>query len=160
MFNDGKPLTLLEKSDAFKRLINYGWSEAEIAKKVGKSLAHVKDCLVLATASTALKNRIIEGSVSATVVLEGLKNGESKEIEGKIDTVVNNRKRRVVSSDLGNAPKSFSVPKFRKLYVELEEMADTNDDINLDKLDAVEAILKYIECSISKEELIRKMGYE
>lgn len=101
--NSGKPLNPLELAFTYKRLENYGYTAQEIAKKIGKSLTHVKDTLLLATASKKTVNLIKENKVSASVVRDLLINNSADETEKKISEVVEKvettKNRPVKSSD-------------------------------------------------------------
>lgn len=65
--NSGKPLTAIEQSRVFKRLVDYGLSETEIASKVGKSRQWVVNMLELNAAPEEVKALIKQGKVTATL---------------------------------------------------------------------------------------------
>jgi ParB/RepB/Spo0J family partition protein len=68
--NQGKPLNMLEEGNAYVALKTNGNKEAAIAKKVGKSVQHIYNCLTLADLSFELKQFIIRGQVKPTLMLE------------------------------------------------------------------------------------------
>lgn len=86
--NDGKPLTMLEEADVYRRMIAYGWTEKQLAKETGKSTTAVNNCLLLLKASPALKEKIQTGVVSATIVLEKLRKKDAKDVEDDINAAV------------------------------------------------------------------------
>lgn len=68
--NDGKPLTPLELGETYKRLINFGYNFSDIAKRVGKTVKHVSDMVLVAESSRDVKALISDGQISATLVAE------------------------------------------------------------------------------------------
>lgn len=68
--NDGKPLTALELGETYKKLLSYGLSVSEIARKTGKTPAHVSSMITVAESGTEVKNLINNGNISATLVAE------------------------------------------------------------------------------------------
>ena len=77
--NDGKPLTSLELGDTYKRLINFGLSISEIAKKTGKTYKHIADLIGVADSPENIKEMIKTGQVSATLVAEV--NAKTKDVD-------------------------------------------------------------------------------
>lgn len=151
LFNDGKPLNILEKCEAFNRLISYGYSEKDIAKKIGKSTTHVKDCLVLNKANKSLKNLVASGEVSATAVLEGLKTQTSDEVEAAVKsaTVKTNaktgKKKKVTAKAMGQKVKKFSTAVLRETYNDMKK--DKEEAYDPEKLKVFLAVVKFTENS-------------
>ena len=77
--NSGKPLAPIEKASVFAKLMDLGWSETEIAKKVGLSRQHVVDLLELRAAPRQLVERVESGEVSATLAVATMKSAGSAE---------------------------------------------------------------------------------
>ncbi len=76
--NSGRPLAPLEQAEVLKRLLSFGWSEAEVAKKTGWSITHVKNLLLLVAAPEKVRGMVAQGTVSARHAVETLrKEGES-----------------------------------------------------------------------------------
>lgn len=72
--NSGKPLSQLEQGNVFKRLIDLGWTEAEIAQKSGfASAQRVTQILELYAAPEEVKNMVRRGEVSASQAWKTLK---------------------------------------------------------------------------------------
>jgi ParB/RepB/Spo0J family partition protein len=93
--NTGKPFTDLERARHFKRLIDLGWQQEDIAKRSGKTQGWVSQTLALLTAPVAVQKMITQGEVSPTLAMqvvrdEGsaaetvLKNGLAKSGTGKV----------------------------------------------------------------------------
>lgn len=68
--NDGKPFNMLEEGNVYKALTSQGEIESTIAKRIGKSPQHVKNCLLLAELPANLKEYIINDHISCTFMLQ------------------------------------------------------------------------------------------
>ena len=64
--NTGEKLRPFEVAKVCKRLIGYGMTEADIAKRIGLTRAYVIDLLALLAAPKAVRDMVSEGKVSAT----------------------------------------------------------------------------------------------
>lgn len=71
--NTGKELTPFEKSLVCKRLLNYGWSEAQIAQRLDYSVANVNLLLDLASAPLSIVTMVQKGEVSANFAVETMR---------------------------------------------------------------------------------------
>jgi ParB/RepB/Spo0J family partition protein len=77
-----KNLTDLEQAEAIKRLQNKGYEVADIAKKMGCSVAKVNQKLELASAPKALKDMVQQGDIAASTAVNMLRSeGEEKVVE-------------------------------------------------------------------------------
>lgn len=65
--NSGKPFTPLENAKVYKKLLDYGWSQADIAKKAGISAGRVSQVLDLLTMPEPVKQLVATGQVSASL---------------------------------------------------------------------------------------------
>jgi ParB-like chromosome segregation protein Spo0J len=77
----GLPLTPLQLAVQYRKLIGFGWTEKEVAGRVGKTVQHVRDMILLAEANSdvhqAIKAGAISGSLAVTVVKQhGSKAGQ------------------------------------------------------------------------------------
>lgn len=68
--NDGKRLEPIEEAELFKVLIGKGYTQSEIAKKIGKTPAHVSNMVKLASMPKEIKREIEEGNISSSLVVE------------------------------------------------------------------------------------------
>lgn len=68
--NDGKEMTLLELGETYKRLLKYGLTIVEIAKRIGKTYKHVSDMINVASSGKDIKTLVSDGNISATLVAE------------------------------------------------------------------------------------------
>jgi ParB/RepB/Spo0J family partition protein len=76
--NANLPLTPLETASVYKRLAAFNLAAQDIARKVGKTRAHVEQMLILANANTDVHAMVADGTVSAAVAVEVVrKHGEA-----------------------------------------------------------------------------------
>ncbi len=65
IYNDGKPLTMLEQSEVIKRLLNFGWKTTDVVKKTGKARGYIENLIMLTKTSMKVQHHIKEGKISA-----------------------------------------------------------------------------------------------
>lgn len=68
--NGGKRLSPLEQGAVYKRLLNLGWTEAEIARRTGAQQIQVSRYIDLQAAPEPVLELVATGQVSATLALE------------------------------------------------------------------------------------------
>jgi len=83
----GLALTPLQLGIQYRKLINFGWSEAQIAGRRGKSVQHVKDMIQLAEANSDVHQAINAGQITGTAALKMVKQHGSKAGEVIRETV-------------------------------------------------------------------------
>ena len=71
--NSGKPFTALEQANVFKRLLDLGWHQQDIARKSGFSNGRVSQILDLLTLPEGVKSMVIAGQVSPTMAVQTVK---------------------------------------------------------------------------------------
>ncbi|EQM71632.1 hypothetical protein L682_30085 [Aquipseudomonas alcaligenes OT 69] len=64
---EGRKLTQLELAEGYKRLAAFGWSNEQIAQKMGRTRQHVDQVLTVGNANTDVQQLVKDGAVSATV---------------------------------------------------------------------------------------------
>jgi len=82
--NEGKPLKASEESEAYNRLVKWGYKAEKISKSMGKSIAHVYNRLKLSDASEDVKRSVDEGEITHGQALKIVKesNGDvEKQVE-------------------------------------------------------------------------------
>lgn len=84
--NSGKPLTPLEEAKVYKKLLDMGWQQGEIAKKVGKSQGRVSQILELLTMPEPVKALVAAGNVSASLAIQTVKASETHQEAAQILT--------------------------------------------------------------------------
>src|SRR6266705_434108 len=106
--NQGKPLTAIEQAKVFKRLIDLGWAQKDIAVKAGMSGGRVSQLLELLTLLLVLQKFITEGKASATMVLATFKkhNGDVAltvaELNGAVAVANEQGRKRAMPKDTGD----------------------------------------------------------
>lgn len=65
--NSGKPLTTMEQAKVYKKLLDMGWQQADIAKKVGMSNGRISQILGLLTMPVAVQQMVSAGQVSPSL---------------------------------------------------------------------------------------------
>lgn len=70
VLNDGKPYSNLEQGIVFSQLVGRGYSPQEIAKKVGKSVTHINNCIEIASLPKKVQDLVASGSVSGLTAVE------------------------------------------------------------------------------------------
>lgn len=71
--NSGKPFTQLEQAKVFKKLLDLGWSQKDIASKAGLSGGRVSQILELLTLPEPVKAMVANGEVSASMAVQTVK---------------------------------------------------------------------------------------
>jgi ParB/RepB/Spo0J family partition protein len=76
--NSGKPFSVLEQAKLFKRLLDYGWQQGDIAKKAGISAARVSQILDFNTMPEGIKTMVQNGQVAPTTAMTIVKQEGTK----------------------------------------------------------------------------------
>jgi ParB/RepB/Spo0J family partition protein len=75
--NSGKPFTTMEQAKIFKKLLDMGWIQSEIAKKVGMSNGRISQILDLLTMPAPVQAAVIAGTISASLAQQTVKAAET-----------------------------------------------------------------------------------
>ena len=145
--NAGKPLTPFEKGKVFKKLIDLGWQQQDIAKKVGLSPARVSQCLELQTLPTELKGLVASGQVSASMAVQLFKDadGDVKAVLAKLNAGVKAAKAegrtRALPKDTGTRKKNVTT-LVRDIFerVSIDDSGDTVVTIEMQLSDWTELV--------------------
>lgn len=68
--NTGKQLNILERGEIFKRLKDFGWSDADIAKKTGITQAHVSNIMTLHEAPQQIKAAVEKQIIAPSMAIQ------------------------------------------------------------------------------------------
>lgn len=140
--NQGKPLTAIELAKTFKRLIDLGWAQKDIAVKAGMSGGRVSQLLELLTLPAVLQKFITEGKASATMVLTTFKkhNGDVAltvaELNGAVAVANEQGRTRAMPKDTGDSEgsgegsKAAKGPTIKKLLTEIIEKANAEGNVD------------------------------
>lgn len=77
--NEGKRLNPVEEAEGINRLLNYGLSDSEISKKIGKTLSHVSSMKTLHNLPTRIKNMVRDEKITATLLISLMR--ETKDVD-------------------------------------------------------------------------------
>jgi ParB-like chromosome segregation protein Spo0J len=102
--NGGKPLTVPEKAEAFKRLLAYGWDEKKIALKSGVGIQTVRNTLNFSSLDPELQQMVSSGQVSATLVNQVVASEGQEQAKDKLRDAVEqstaNGKKKATRKDI------------------------------------------------------------
>lgn len=132
--NSGKQFSAIENAKLFKRLLDMGWQQQDIAKKTGFSGGRVSQLLELLTLPIVLQKFITEGKASASMVLNVFKkhNGDVAlavaELSGAVATAEASGRKRAMPKDTeggeGSGEGGKSSPKGQALKTFLKAMIE------------------------------------
>ncbi len=104
--NSGKPLTIMEEARVYKKLLDMGWQQGDIAKKVGKSNGRISQILSLLEMPASVQAQVSAGAVSASLAQSVVKAAETPAQASQALTeavaVAKKEGRKVKPSDVGN----------------------------------------------------------
>lgn len=132
--NSGKQLNLMEEANVYARMSKLNLNEKEIAKKVGKSAVHVRNCFILLTADKATQKQIIKGEVAASTVIEMLRDMDAETVQNNIQKALKTTgKKKVTAKDIdgaksGRERKAKTEKAPAKAATQESKADDTNDD--------------------------------
>lgn len=86
--NSGKPFTQLEQAKVFKKLLDMGWLQNEIAARSGISNGRVSQILELLTLPEPVKAMVAKGEVSASMAMLTVKAEGNDKATAKLATAV------------------------------------------------------------------------
>jgi len=105
--SQGKALSPLERAAAYQRLLNQGWTPAEIAKKVKRSLADVDQHLQLLECGESLIAMVKAGEVAPTTAV-----ALSREHGPKADAVAQAQMQKAKAAGKTKLTRSAAIPQF------------------------------------------------
>lgn len=163
---DNKKLNSLEEGELFLRLKNYGYNASEIAKKIGRTPAHVSNMLMLVQSPKRIQNRIKNGEISATTALSMIrKHGEtaSEKIDKGVEEAKKTGKKKATAKNLSKKTKQPKEPK-NPTYtaydpsMQLRFLSDMVKDKEISSV--VEKLADGIEKELTAEELAESLGIQ
>jgi ParB family chromosome partitioning protein len=110
--NSGKPFSPIEEARVYKKLLDHGWIQADIAKKSGKSQGRVSQILDLLTMPASVQALVAAGSVSPslaqqTVKAAGSPQKASKQLQEAVDKAKSEGRKKVRPEDAGQERNSI-----------------------------------------------------
>lgn len=122
--NSGKPLSVMEQAKVFKKLLDMGWNQSDIAKKIGMSNGRVSQILDLLTMPVTVQAAVASGVVSASLAQATVKSADtpqqaSEALQKAVETAVTNG-RKVKPADLSEKPKMTLKEAFENSEIDSE----------------------------------------
>jgi ParB/RepB/Spo0J family partition protein len=77
ILNEGKALTPLEQAEGVRRMQNWGYTDKDIAQKIGRSQAYVSKLSSLNAAPKKMINLIEKGTIAASFAIDIIAKGET-----------------------------------------------------------------------------------
>lgn len=156
--NDGLKFNPLEEAEVVNRLINYGMSEHDIAKRTGLSGAYVSNLKLLYNAPQKLKNLIAENVVSSTLAMQVLRNAPSYDEAVEIiekGLVFNNsadggEKKKLVKRDLEKS--QGKINSYSEVKKCVKTALKTNKVVKQEKIELFVFVQQIINGELSKEQ--------
>lgn len=105
--SQGKALSPLERAAAYQRLLNQGWTNAEIAKKVKRSTADVDQHLHLLECGDSLIEMVKAGEVAPTTAV-----ALSREHGTKAGAVAQEQMQKAKAAGKSKLTRSAAIPQF------------------------------------------------
>lgn len=165
--NSGKPFGPIENAKLFKRLMDMGWQQTDIAKKTGFSGGRISQLLELLTLPIVLQKFITEGKASATMVLNVFKkhNGDVAlavaELTGAVAVAAEQGRKRAMPKDTGGGGGGSSGAgkgsKGQSLKAYLKELVATA--YADEKIDDTENMVTWSMTEADWAELMEKIDY-
>ncbi len=105
--NSGKPLLPIEQARVFKRLIDLGWTEKDIAEKSGLGRQWVTDLLGLQAAPEAVTGLVKTGQVAASLAMKAMRQNKgdagkaAADLTQAVETAKAEGKERATAKHMG-----------------------------------------------------------
>ena len=129
--NQGKPFTGLEQATVFSKLMGLGWTEEEVANKVGVTVQRVRDLLELNKKAPAkVKKMIHNGEISATLAITTIKKakGDGKKAGELLDSAVGKAKaegkKKATAKHVPEVKPDNPKVKLRSIFGQLDFVED------------------------------------
>lgn len=103
--NSGKPFTTMEQAKIFKKLLDMGYSQTDIAEKTGKTSGRISQILGLLTMPVAVQTMVSNGSVSPSLAQATVKAADtpaiaSKALQEAVDKAAGQGRAKVKPADI------------------------------------------------------------
>jgi ParB family transcriptional regulator, chromosome partitioning protein len=96
--NDDVPFDPLSEAEVYRRFVDWGWTQEQVAKRIGRSTGHVNSRLKLLNAGPELREAIQSGEISTTLanqIISKEKN-EGEDFQSEVVTKVKEGKKEEV----------------------------------------------------------------
>ena len=133
--NQGKPLDPTEEAEAFQRLVNWGQTTGDIARRIGKSLEFVRQRLALVDASPQVKAAVQQGRTAVKDAVKIVKQSGGN-IEAQNQALTNTRTkgqtrtRRTTKQIILDKAAGLKRDDIEDLIEQLKSMLDGGETMN------------------------------
>ena len=152
IYNEGKPLTMLEQSEVIKRLLNFGWKVTDVVRKTGKARGYIENLIMLTRVTMKVQHYIKEQKISAHAVIQimqavkGDTEKAAKEVEAAIQTAAESGKEKATPKHVATQQvKSQSYGKFYKWVEEIAGQLSQKKGIDKQREEVVSILLMSFE---------------
>jgi ParB/RepB/Spo0J family partition protein len=152
IYNDGKPLTMLEQAEVIDRLLKFGWKVTDVVRKTGRARGYIENLILLTRTTMKVRHYIKDGKISAHAVIQimqavkGDAEKAAKDIEEAIKTAGDAGKGKATPKHVKT--KKVKSQSFGKFYKWIEEIVDTvagRSDAFKEKEKVISDMLVYFE---------------
>lgn len=152
IYNDGKPLTMMEQAEVVRRLMNFSWKVVDIVKRTGKARGYVENLILLNQVPMKVQHYMNEGKISAHAVIhimQAVKGDEekvTKEVEAAIEKATTAGKVKATPKHLQTEEaKNRSYGKFYKWVEEIVDGLSGKKDVIKVREEVISNLLVYFE---------------
>jgi ParB/RepB/Spo0J family partition protein len=131
--NSGKPFSVLEDAKLFKRLLDLGWKQDDIAKKAGISAARVSQILDYNTMPEGIKVMVQNGAVAPTTAMAVVKAEGTKaeeQLKQGLEQASKEGKTKVTQAHVAAATGAAPKVNIKSAVKDAFEYADIDDEDN------------------------------
>lgn len=131
--NQGKPFSQLEQAKVFKRLLDLGWQQTDIAKKTGYTDGRISQILEYLTMPQGVQGMVSKGEVAATTAMAVVKeqggSAAEKALKEGLQKAKKDGKTKVTASRLNGSGEPRV--NLKKLIRDILKTADINDSADI-----------------------------
>lgn len=148
--NTGMPLSTLEKANAVKKLIVYGYEPAQLSKLLSMTETYINSLLLLSNAPISVKKAINSGKIAASMAIGILRENKdmdkAAEVINKAITEANSHgKEKATKKDLinsGGSKKAAKKTNKKDSLLKLVKSLATHYNMSADDLNKLETAVK------------------
>ena len=137
--NSGKPLTSLEEARVYKKLLDMGWQQTDIGKKVGKSNGRISQILSLLEMPASVQSAVATGAVSASLAQQVVK---ASETPAKASAAL--QEAVAVAKSEGRKVRPHDLPSTHKNALTIVKEAIENSDIDCSEETVREGVVSIV----------------
>jgi ParB family transcriptional regulator, chromosome partitioning protein len=131
-----KSLTELEQAEAIKRLISFHYKPEDIAPRIGKSVPHIYNMILLANASKKIKDKVVSGEISGTTIVHIIRQSDDereqyKMVEDAIADAKSSGKKTATARNVSTLKTKKPEQKLKELISYLDASGIKNEKVEL-----------------------------